>query len=98
MNNPKYQTARSDPTRQVRTHTCFSYCTNGQDPAVLGDDRPDCVDLPPSERDQIICVNPIDECEKTTVSSEVYLSTPHKESNVFSPWLGFLAMLAANPV
>ena len=51
QDNPNYPQARNDPTRQIRTHTCFSYCINGADSAVLGEDRQDCVDLPPSHRD-----------------------------------------------
>lgn len=51
LENPKFPQVRHDPTRQVRTHTCFSFCTNGEDSAVLGEDRAECVDLPPLYRD-----------------------------------------------
>lgn len=51
LDNPSYPKVRNDATRQVRTHTCFSYCTNGEDSSVLGDDRSECVDLDPLERD-----------------------------------------------
>ena len=51
LDNPEYPIVRNEPLRQVRTHTCFSYCTNGEDAAVLGDDRQECVDLDPLERD-----------------------------------------------
>lgn len=51
LSNPEYAMANSNPRRQIRTHTCFSYCANGEDYSFLGDDRPQCVDIPPSERD-----------------------------------------------
>jgi hypothetical protein len=33
--------------RQAHIHTCFSYCINGDDDNVIGETRPNCVDLPP---------------------------------------------------
>jgi len=41
LKNPEYETARSDTGlgRQVRTHTCFSFCASGEDEYMLGDDR-----------------------------------------------------------
>jgi hypothetical protein len=33
--------------RQARIHTCFSYCINGDDDNVIGETRPNCVDLAP---------------------------------------------------
>jgi hypothetical protein len=37
---------------------------------VIGETRPNCVDLPPEERDQIICLYPEEQCEMTTAPSE----------------------------
>jgi len=67
LQNDEFPMSRYDPSRQIRTHSCFSYCTNGKNSAVQGEDRKECVDLKPELRDQIICVLPTDECEKTTV-------------------------------
>ena len=58
LDNPLFPFAAVEPKRQIRTHSCFSYCSNGKDESFLGDDRLDCVDLPPEERDQIICLYP----------------------------------------
>jgi hypothetical protein len=90
--------SRYDPSRQIRTHSCFSYCTNGKNSAVLGEDRKECVDLKPELRDQIICVLPTDECEKTTVRGEVFLTAEKSHTYSFSPALAMLAILASNPV
>lgn len=98
LDNPSYPMVRNELSRQVRTHTCFSYCTNGEDAAVLGDDRAECVDLEPLERDQIICVAPTDQCERTSVAGEVYLSADQSPDYTFSPLQGFYAMLIANPI
>ena len=49
--------------RQARLHTCFSYCRNGDDDAMIGDDRANCIDLKPEERDKIICLYPEEQCE-----------------------------------
>ena len=38
--NENYSKSRSDPNRQIRVHTCFSYCSNGKDYSFRGDDRP----------------------------------------------------------
>lgn len=65
LDNPLFEYVSNDPKRQIRTHSCFSYCANGADDNFKGDDRSECVDLPPSERDQIICLYPEDECENT---------------------------------
>ena len=46
-----YSNSLADPKRQIRTHTCFSYCKNGDDPNFMGDDRPDCIGLDPVLRD-----------------------------------------------
>jgi len=51
LDNPDYGVSRSEPHRQNRLHTCFSYCSSGEDVRFLGDDRAQCVDLPPAERD-----------------------------------------------
>jgi len=104
LQNPKYETARSDTglNRQVRTHTCFSFCASGEDKFILGDDRPQCVDLKPSERDQIVCLYPNDQCERTSVAGEVALSERKVNKlpvdTAFAPALGIIAMLLANPI
>lgn len=90
--------SRFDSSRQIRTHSCFSYCTNGKDDAVLGEDRLECVDLRPSERDQILCVMPEDECEKTTVQGEVFLTAERSHKYSFSPQLALWSVLIANPI
>ncbi len=82
----------------MRTHTCFSYCLNGDDPAVLGEDRPECVDLAPALRDQILCVMPDDYCEQTTLNDEVNLSANPAVDISFSPVYGIYAVIAATPV
>ena len=43
----EYKFSAQEPDRQIRTHSCFSYCRNGYDPNFLGDDRPDCIDIDP---------------------------------------------------
>ena len=60
--------------RQPRIHTCFSYCIDGSDPLVIGETRSNCVDLPPSQRDQIICLYPEETCEVTSVESAIGVS------------------------
>jgi len=68
--NAKYPKARGDrfQERQIRVHTCFTYCANGEDSNFLGDDRAQCVDMPPNERDSILCLYPHDECEQSSVA------------------------------
>lgn len=39
LENESFPMSRYDPSRQIRTHACFSYCTNGQDSAIMGEDR-----------------------------------------------------------
>ena len=79
--------------RQPRIHTCFSYCINGDDPLVIGETRINCVDLPPEERDKIICLYPEEICEQTTVKSEF------GDSNAsISPELAVYAMLICTPL
>lgn len=91
--------SNSEPTRQIRTHTCFSYCTSGIDSAVLGEDRQECVDLKdPADRDQILCVLPTDTCEESSVAGSVYLTNPPDYGYTFSPLSSIYAILAANPV
>jgi len=51
LNNKLYEMSKSEPERQIRTHTCFSYCRNGEDPDFMGDDRPDCIEVDPLYRD-----------------------------------------------
>ena len=46
-----YASSLADTDRQIRTHSCFSYCKNGDDANFMGDDRPDCISLEPSMRD-----------------------------------------------
>lgn len=46
-----YKMAKDDPQRQTRTHSCFSYCRNGEDRNFKGDDRPECIEVEPSQRD-----------------------------------------------
>lgn len=69
-NNPTYPFI-SYLQRQPRIHTCFSYCIDGQDPLVLGESRSNCVNLPQSERDQILCLYPEEQCETTSVESAI---------------------------
>lgn len=40
-----YPMSAAEPSRQIRTHTCFSYCKTGNDQDFLGDDRPNCIDI-----------------------------------------------------
>lgn len=79
--------------RQARIHTCFSYCINGDDPNVIGETRVNCVDLPPSERDQIICLYPQETCEMTSVASEF---GPYDFA--ISPEIAINAMLIVTPL
>jgi len=67
--NSQYPVARGDryQERQIRTHTCFTYCANGEDNNFLGDERQHCVDMPPHLRDSILCLYPDDTCEYTSV-------------------------------
>ena len=65
--NINYPMAKAEHTRQARLHTCFSYCSNGVEAFFSGDDRPNCVELIPSERTSLICLFPEEECEGTTV-------------------------------
>jgi len=67
--------SKDEPERQIRTHTCFSYCRNGEDPNFMGDDRPDCISVEPQYRDQIVCLYPEDQCETTTVEDPWVLGT-----------------------
>ena len=50
--------SRAEPDRQIRTHSCFSFCKNGDDPRFKGDDRPECISLEPALRDQLVCIYP----------------------------------------
>ena len=52
-----------------------------------------CVDLPPEERDKIICLYPEEECEQTSVASEF---GDHDAS--ISPELAVYAMLICTPL
>ena len=68
-----YPMVLDEPRRQIRTHSCFSYCRNGEDPNFMGDDRPECIELDPVERDRLICLYPDDQCESTSVSNPLIL-------------------------
>lgn len=65
---------------------------------MLGEDRPECVDLAPALRDQILCVMPEDYCEQTTLSGEVNLSSNPKVDISFSPVYGIYAVIASTPI
>ena len=96
-----YPMSRDEPDRQIRTHSCFSYCRNGDDPSFMGDDRPNCIELEPQFRDQLVCLYPEDSCETTSVSNPWVLGTLKtgkiEEKLLFAPWAGFFAMVLANP-
>mmetsp|Transcript_8182 Transcript_8182/g.9877 ORF Transcript_8182/g.9877 Transcript_8182/m.9877 type:complete len:160 (-) Transcript_8182:2430-2909(-) len=102
-----YPMALAEPKRQIRTHSCFSYCRNGEDPNFMGDDRPDCIELQPQERDRLICLYPEDRCESTSVSNPWILGTmmftnPNTQEQtqgtlLFAPEAGLIAMILANP-
>jgi hypothetical protein len=98
LENPKYPNARFDSSRQIRTHSCFSYCTNGKDNSVLGEDRRECVDLAPPLRDQIVCIMPTDACEKTSVAGEIFLTADRDPNYTFSLTSAIIAMVVANPL
>ena len=96
----------SDTKRQIRTHSCFSYCRNGEDPDFMGDDRPECIELKPEERDQLLCLYPEDGCERTSVSNPWVLGKVQfkghsgekiEEELLFAPAAGLVAMILANP-
>lgn len=70
-----YPMSLAEPFRQIRTHSCFSYCRNGEDPSFMGDDRPDCIQLEPKERDKLLCLYPDEQCELTSVSEPWVLGT-----------------------
>lgn len=93
----------AEPNRQIRTHTCFSYCKTGNDRDFLGDDRPDCIDIQkPEERDKIVCLYPEntdmgETCETTSVAGQMVLGDP-ANNYVFSPTIAIYAILLANPL
>lgn len=35
----------------------------------MGDDRPDCIELDPAFRDQLVCLYPEETCEATSIES-----------------------------
>lgn len=53
--------------------------------------------MAPPLRDQIVCVMPTDQCEKTSVAGEVFLTPDMDPTYTFSPTSAILAVLAANP-
>lgn len=65
---------------------------------MLGEDRPECIDLAPALRDQILCVKPDDYCEQTTLSGEINLSSNPAVDISFSPVYGIYAVIVATPV
>ena len=65
---------------------------------MLGEDRQECVDLAPTLRDQIVCVMPTDECEKTSVAGEVFLTGDREMKYTFSPTSAILAVIVSNPI
>ena len=82
MDYKEYAMSAYEPQRQIRTHTCFSYCRNGEDPNFMGDDRPDCIELEPYLRDQLVCLYPYDSCETTSVANPWIIGTlEYKNSN-----------------
>ena len=82
MDYKDYAMSAYEPQRQIRTHTCFSYCRNGEDPNFMGDDRPDCIELEPWLRDQLVCLYPYDTCETTSVANPWIIGTlEYKNSN-----------------
>ncbi len=96
-----------EPKRQIRTHSCFSYCRKGEDSNFMGDDRPNCIDLDPKERDQLICLYPDDRCETTSVSNPIVLATIelknadgeiYEENLLFAFEAAILAIILANPL
>lgn len=79
--------------RQARIHTCFQYCINGNDENVIGETRVNCVDLPPEERDQLICLYPEETCETTSVGTEF-----GGYDVSLSPEIAIYAMLIVTPL
>jgi len=72
----------------------------------MGDDRPDCIQLEPKERDKLICLYPDEMCEKTSVSKPWVLGeiefknkegVMRAEKLLFAPEAGVIAMILANP-
>ena len=94
--NENYPMSGSDPLRQARVHTCFSYCSNGVEAYFSGDDRPNCVDLIPSERTSLICLYPEEQCEGTTVKNMVQVDKGGKFN--ISVDNAIIAIIIANPL
>ena len=95
-----YPMSLAEPYRQIRTHTCFSYCKTGNDKDFLGDDREECISIEdPAERDKLICLypEPTDYCETTSVSNQMFIGDP-VNGVVFAPYQGLYAMIIANPL
>ena len=55
----------------------------------MGDDRPDCIELDPQDRDRLVCLYPEETCEATSVESPwilgEYMIDHHKERLLFAP-------------
>eukprot|EP00347_Sterkiella_histriomuscorum_P020903 403336019 len=81
--------------RQARIHTCFSYCINGDDKAIIGETRQYCTDLPPDQRDQIICVYPSETCEQTILQEEVVLGEGVMS---LAPGIAIIACFIVTPI
>lgn len=93
---------KDEPNRQIRTHSCFSYCRNGEDRNFKGDDRPECIEVEPAKRDQLICLYPDDTCETSSVSNPVVIGEYNlngvSANLIISLEAALLAILIANPV
>ena len=98
-----YPMSAAEPNRQIRTHTCFSYCKTGNDKDFLGDDRPECISIEkPEDRDKIVCIYPTETepeeyCETTTVADQTYMFDP-AYGLVFSQLVALQAILISNPL
>lgn len=86
--------SKSNPNRSARLHTCFNYCRNGAESYFSGDDRPNCVDLHPSERTSLVCLYPNEECEGSTVKNQVALNKSGSVNVAFTT--GIIAIVIAN--
>lgn len=96
-----YKMVKDEPSRQTRTHSCFSYCRNGEDPNFKGDDRPECIEVAPALRDQLICLYPDDTCETSSVSSPWVLGSYSLNGTtvnlIISLEAAIVGILVANP-
>ena len=96
----EYPMSLAEPHRQIRTHTCFSFCKTGNDKDFLGDDRPECISIEkPEDRDKIVCLYPEPEetCEITSVANQYLIGDPDQPI-VIALQQGIYAILFANPL